>query len=60
MGKDIGMTKILYEYKKESNLNFHERIDDHPNLALIVETVHGKLIAGFYSGVYNKDAAMKD
>lgn len=59
MGKEIEKTKILYEYKKEHKINFHERVDNHPNLVLIVETIHGKLIAGYYSGVYDSDKPMK-
>ncbi len=36
MSKIINKTKILYDFKMDEKINFHERIDGHSNLVVIV------------------------
>ena len=59
-GSSIFKTKLLYEYPKDKQLNFHKIIDQHCNLVLIVETIHGMLVAAYYSGSYKPKTALTE
>jgi hypothetical protein len=56
---EIEKTKLLYEYKRDQKINFHNFIDGHSSIVLIVETE--KAILGcYYSGVVREDAPMTE
>ena len=56
MKQDIEKTDKLYDYKRDHKTNFHQFIDGHSNLVLIVET-ESALIACYYSGQLQTDTA---
>lgn len=49
MKQDIEKTNKLYEFKRDQKTNFHQYIDGHSNIVLIIET-ESALIACYYSG----------
>jgi hypothetical protein len=40
-------TKLLYKYDKINKVNFHQYVDNHPNIILLIRTASGRLVGGF-------------
>jgi hypothetical protein len=59
MKREIEKTKLLYEFKRDQKTNFHNFIDGHSNIVLVLETEKA-LIACFYSGVMQEERPMVD
>jgi hypothetical protein len=59
MMREIEKTKLLYEYRRDQKINFHNFIDGHSNIVLVIETERA-LLACYYSGVVREDAPMTD
>ena len=43
---------MIYTYDAYNKTNFHHYIDNVSGLTLIVKTINGVFIAGYYSGNY--------
>lgn len=58
MGK-ISKTDLLYTFSRDKKTNFHEFIDKHSNIVLVIETKDA-LIAAYYSGELSTTEVMEE
>lgn len=59
MKRSIERTKLLYEYKKDKKTNFHDMVDGHSHIVLVIET--GKaLLAAYYAGEIKEKGALEE
>lgn len=56
LGK-LSVTSLLYTFSRDKKTNFHELIDNHSHLVIVIET-ECALVAAYYSGVLESTAAM--
>ena len=56
LGK-LSATALLYTFSRDKKTNFHELIDNHSNLVIVIETEHA-LVAAYYSGVLEASGVM--
>jgi hypothetical protein len=59
MQREIEKTKLLYEFRRDQKTNFHNYLDGHSSLVLILETQKA-LIACYYSGTLQEDKPMTE
>ena len=59
MQREIEKTKMLYEFRRDQKTNFHNYLDGHSNLVLILETQKA-LVACYYSGTLQEDKPMTE
>lgn len=53
----LSSTTLLYTFSRDRKTNFHELIDNHAHLVIVIETERA-LIAAYYSGVLESAAVM--
>lgn len=59
MDKKIEKTKKLYDYQMDRLRNFHEIVDYHSNLVIVIKTEKA-LLAGYYSGELTDQGPMQE
>jgi hypothetical protein len=57
-GLNFLKAKMIFQYDSFNFNSFHKYIDRASNILLVVETIKGVTVAGFYSGVYTKAEPM--
>lgn len=53
----LSATNLLYTFSRDKKTNFHELIDNHSHLVIVIETERA-LVAAYYSGVLESTAIM--